>query len=73
MCVAIWVLLYLSASGCIAGLIMEPRDKVIHTAPSMRSILLYNNLHPDQVAQDLMDYLMKSLTEHAYSFTTTVK
>ncbi|KAF6088451.1 hypothetical protein HJG60_008276 [Phyllostomus discolor] len=66
-------LLYLSASGCITGFIMEPRDGVIHMAPSMRSILLYNILHPDLVAQDLMDYLVKSLTEHAYSFITTAK
>ena len=39
----------------------------------MRSILLHNILHPDLVAQDLMDYRMKSPTEHAYNFTSMAK
>lgn len=73
MYMAIWALLYLYASGCITDFIKDPRDGVLHMVPSMRAILLHDILCLELAGQGWMDYLMKTLTEHAYSFTTTAE
>lgn len=68
MYVVIWALLYLNASGYITGFIMD----LLGWGPSHGATYEGYTAPPHSVAGwGLMEYLMKILTEHAYSFTTT--